>query len=343
MPSGNLDAQTSHGKPAPLSHRSSSSITTSAVTVSALLTTMPLYKFNATSLSMDLPFGNQYNEQCGVDWSTLQGLQVNRVQAQESMPSDLWFDSISSSFLSIQSLHMDDSPTFFPDLLSNSDAPELYLPDAYPFSELLLPLAILPIGGINPLINPPPKAPLPGAIVPHTTPLPASIPGQGHSPHASNTSIQLPTNTSLGLMGGNDNDTVTNGRKGGRMLQGNPGNIRRSTRKRKEDNALIGMKDDGTPKLKKTYAKQTGETVGDEAREAMMEEAEADKLEKEAEAMQEAVIEATKAAKAAKVAREAAEPGPARRSGHVPILPDHLKEVGYSPPKRSSQVNKKHS
>ena len=351
MPLGDLDAQTSHGEPAPLSHGSSSSITTSAVAASALSTTMPLYKFNATSLLIDPPFGNQYNEQCGIDWGTLQGLQVNGVQAQESMPSDLWFDGISSSFSSIQSLHTDDSPTFFPDLLSNSDAPELYLPDAYPSSKLLLPPVILPIGGINP----PPEAPLPGAIVPHTTPPPASIPGQGHSPHASDTSIQLPTNTSLGLMGGKDNDAVTDGRKGGRVSQGNPGNIRRSTRKRKADDALIGTKDDCTPKLKKTYAKQTGETVGDEAREATTEETEADKLEKEAEAAQEAAIEATKAAKAAKVAakaakvatkaakaaREAAEPGPARRSGRVPTLPDHLKEVGYSPPKRSSQANKK--
>src|SRR4029077_18596522 len=125
-------------------------------------TTMPLYKFNPTSLLMDPPFGNQYSEQgfdnstvTGVDWSALQGLQVNGVQAQESMPSDLWFDSISSSFSSIQSPYTDNSSSFFPDLLSNSDAQEFYLPGAYPSSELLLPPVTLPIGSVNP----PPEAP----------------------------------------------------------------------------------------------------------------------------------------------------------------------------------------
>jgi len=349
MPLG--DAQTSRDEPTPLFHGSSSNITASAVVASALSTTMPLYKFNTTSLLTDPSFGNQYSEEdfdnstmTGIDWSSLQGLQVNGVQAQdsESMPSDLWFDGISNSFSSIQSPHTDDSSLFFSDLLPNSDAPELYLPDAYPSSELLLPPVILPIGSVNP----PPSAPLPGAIVPHATPPPASIPGQGRPPHASDTSTQLPANISLGLMGGKDNDAVPDGRKGGRMSQGNPGNERRSTRKRKADDALIGTKDDGAPEPKKTYAKPTRETAGDEAREATTEETEADKLEKEAEAAQEAAIEAAEAAKAAKAAakvakaaREAVEPGPARRSGRVPTLPGHLKGVGYSPPKR--RANKK--
>ena len=347
------DAQTSHDEPTSLFHGSSSSITTSAAAASALSTTMPPYKFNTTSLLTDPSFGNQYSEEdfdnstmTGIDWSSLQGLQVNGVQAQdsESMPSDLWFDGISNSFSSIQSPHSDDSSSFFPDLLPNSDTQELYLPDAYPSSELLLPLVIPPIGGVNP----PPSAPLPGAIVPHATPPPASIPEQGRPPHASDTSIQFPANISLGLMGGKDNDAVPDGRKGGGMSQGNPGNERRSTRKRKADDALIGTKDDGAQKPKKTYAKPTRETAGDKVREATTEETEADKLEKEAEVAQEAAIEAARAAKAAKAAakaakaaREVAEPGPARRSGRVPTLPGHLKGAGYSPPKRSSRANKK--
>ena len=347
MPLG--DAQTSHDEPMPLFHGSSSGITASAAAASALSTTVPLYKFNTASLLTDLSFGNQYSEQSfddstmtGIDWTSLQGLQVNGVPPQENMSSDLWFDGISSSFSSIQSPHMDDSSSLFPDLLSNSDAQELYLPDAYP-SSLFQP-DIVPISGVNP----PPSAPLTGALSPHATPPPASIPSQGYPPHASDTSIQSPANISLGLMDGKDDDAVPDGRQGGGISQGNPGNRRRSARKRKADDALVGTKDGGPPKPNKRHAKQSEETAGDEAMEATTEETEADRLEKEAEATQEAATEATKAAKAAKAAakaakeaRKAEKPGPARRSGRVPTLPDHLKEVGYSPPRRGPRANKK--
>ncbi|KAF8223644.1 hypothetical protein L208DRAFT_1381382 [Tricholoma matsutake] len=67
-------------------------------------------------------------------------------------------------------------------------------------------------------------------------------------------------------------------------------------------------------------------------------------LAKEAKAMQDAAIEAAKAAKvatrAAKEAREAAKPEQAMRSGHASTLPDHLKQVGYAPPKWGSQAKK---
>lgn len=117
------DTQINHDEPTPLFHGSSSSIT-----ASALLTTMPLYTFNVTSLLMDPSFGtgNQYSEQgfgdptlTDIDLSNLQG--PNTVQEQESMPLDLWFDSLSSSLSEIQSVPADDSSLYFPDLLPNSD------------------------------------------------------------------------------------------------------------------------------------------------------------------------------------------------------------------------------
>ena len=332
------DAQINHDEPTPLFHGSSSSITPSA-----LSTTMPLYTFNATSLLMGQSFGtgNQYSGQgfgdptlTDIDLSNLQG--PNTVQEQEGMPSDLWFDNLSSSLSEIQSIPADDSSSCFPDLLPNSDAQELYLPDAYP-SSLFQP-DIVPIAGVNL----PPPTPLTGALAPHATPLLASIPSQGYPP------TQLPA---TGLTDGKDSDTVLDGRQGGGTSvtsQGNPGNRRKSTRKRKANDALVDTKDGSTPKPKKRHAKQAEETVGDEATEATAEETVANRLEKEAEVAQEVAIEATKAAKVAKVAakeakeaRKVEKPGPARRSGRVPTLPDHLKEVGYSPPRRGSRANKK--
>ena len=152
-------------------------------------------------------------------------------------------------------------------------------------------------------------------------------------------------------MDGKDSNTVLDGRQGGGTsitFQGNPGNRRKSTRKRKANNALVDTKDSSTPKPKKRHMRQTKETAGDKAMEATAEETVANRLEKEAEAVQEVAIEATKAAMAEKVAakeakkaRKVEKPGPARRSGHVPTLPDHLKEVGYLPPRRGLWANKK--
>jgi hypothetical protein len=222
--------------------------------------------------------------------------------------SDLWFNSIVGSHLGIHSPTTDVSFSFFSDQLPNLNAQELYLPDAY--LSLLFPLEIVLIGDVNPT----PSVPCPGAIVLHATPLLASI------------------------LDRTDNDAIADQRQGGGMLQDNPRNKRRGVRKRKADNALVGMKDGGTSKTKKRHAKKTREIVEEEANEATMGETEADRLEKEVKAMQEAAIGATKEVK------EVAKPGEAsqgRRSGQVHTLPGHLK--GYLAPRKGSQASKKSS
>lgn len=302
------DAQASCDEPIPLFQGSSSSTITSVPS-----TTPPLYTFNTTSLLMDPSFGDQSSEQSfgnltmtDIDWSNLQV--PNGLQAQESVSSDLWFDSIVGSHSAIHSPTTDVSSSFFPDQLPNLDAQELYLPDAYPSS--LLPPEIVLIGDVNPA----PSVPRLGAIVPHATPLLASI------------------------LDGTDNNAIADRGQGGGMLQDNPGNKRRGARKRKADNALVGMKDGGAPKTKKRHAKKTGGTAEEEANGATTGETEADRLEKEAEATQEAAIGATKGVK------EAAKPGQAlqgRRSGRVHTLPGHLK--GYLAPRKGSRASKKSS
>jgi hypothetical protein len=144
----------------------------------------------------------------------------------------------------------------------------------------------------------------------------------------------LPANLPLGLPDGKENKAVTNQTRGDRKLQGNSGNERGGTRKRKANDALVGTKGGGTSKLrKKQHAKSTGdlETVGEEVMVATAEEKEADRLAKEAKAAQEAAIEA---------AKEAAKPEQATRSGRASTLPGHLKEVGYAPPKRGFRAKK---
>jgi len=95
------------------------------------------------------------------------------------------------------------------------------------------------------------------------------------------------------------------------------------------------MKDSGAPKPRKKHAR---ETVEEEATEAITEEGEAERLGKEAKAMQEVVIEA---AKAAKQAKEVAKPEQVRRSARVQAISDYLKEVGHTPPRRNLQANNK--
>ena len=205
-----------------------------------------------TSIPMDPSFGDHHSEQgfgdsaavTDIDWGDLQGLTEFPAwpTAQESMSLDLWSDSISSSLSRIQSPCVDDSSSYFSDSLPNSDAQELYLPNPYPSS--LLPLDTIPTSGVNSL----PSAPLPGAIVPHATSLLASIPGQERPPYAPNTSVQLPDNVSLGLLDGNNNNTVADGERDGGMSQNNPRSKGSSSRKQKADNALVGMNDGSVPK-----------------------------------------------------------------------------------------------
>ena len=258
------------------------------------------------------------------------------LQTQENMPSDLWFDGISSPFPQVGQQNMNpafDPFSFLPDPSANDGTQELYLPNAYSPLGSLLPPDIISMGGVNP----PPSAPLTGTIVPHVTPPLVSIPTQECHLHPPNTSIQLPGNLSLGLLDEKGNEAVTDERRGGQS-QRDSGKKGGCATKRKADDALVGTKDSGAPKPKK-HAKHMGETAGQGATDATctMGTTEADMLEKVAKIAEEAAIEV---AKSAKEAREAVGPERARRSGHVSTLPDHLKEAGYVPPKRVSRGKK---
>lgn len=248
--------------------------------------------------------------------------------------------SFSPTLLPVSAIQ--DSPTanlseslFLSDPSLNSYSQGLHLPDAHPPSLLPPPISD---------VNPPPS--LPGTIVPHVAPPLASVPTQECPLQVPSKAIQLPASL-LGLPNGKENEAVADQTRGGGKSQGNSGNKRGGTRKRRANDALIGTKDGGTSKLrKKQHAKSTGdsETTGEEVTEATKEEKEADRLAKEAKAAQEAAIEAAKAAKvaakAAKEAKEAAKPEQATRSGRASTLPSHLKEVGYEPPKRSLRAKK---
>jgi len=304
------------------------------------IATSGLSAFDSDALLMSPSFGSQYDNQgftsssTEIDWSMLQ--ESNRLQAQENMPSNLWFDGISSSFPQVGQQNTNpafDPSLFLPDPLPNNGAQELYLPNAHLPLGSLLPLDIISIDGINPPLS----APLTGTVVPHVTPPLVSIPTQECHLHPPSMSIQLPANISLGLLDGKGDKAVADERHGGQS-QRDSGKKEGGARKRKADDALVGMKDSGAPKPKK-HAKHTGETAGQEATDAtsMTGTTEANMLEKEAKITEEAAIEA---AKAAKDAREAVGPEQARRSGCVSTLPDHLKEAGYAPPKRVLQGKK---
>lgn len=345
-------------------HDSSSS---GGVVTPGLSTTMPQYTFNSesTSLLMGSSF-NQYNnhsffDSTEIDWSALQVQGSDALQVQEDMPSDLWFNgSTTDSMSAIQSPYTDNSSSFLLDPLpnSNSDAQELYLPDAYPPS--LLPPDIAQIDGAA-------SAPLPGAIVSCITPPLVSVPLE-RPPRAPSPFIQFPANQLLALVDGKDNKAGADGRRGGGKSRGNSGNKRGGTRKRKADDTLVGAMDGGASKLRKKQTKNTGEIAGEDATEATVEEKDAETLVEEAKATQEAAIAATKAAevaakaaeeaeaaqeaaimatkaaevavKAAKEAKvEAAKPGQARRSGRTSTLPGRL-QGGYTKPKRGSRAQK---
>jgi len=319
----------------------------SSIATSGLSTTMTPSAFDTNALLTSPSFGSRYDDQgftsssSEIDWGMLQ--ESNGLQGQDKMPSDLWFDSISSSFPQVgqQNTNPAFNPSsFLPDPLPNNSAQELYLPNAHSSPGLLFPLDNVSISGINL----PPSAPLTGNVLPHVTPPLVSIPTQECHLHPPSTSVQLPANLSLGLLDGKSNEAVIDeGRDG--QSQRDPGKKGRGARKRKADDALVGAKDSGAPKPKK-HAKHTRETAGQEATDpaSMTGTTEADMLEKEAKVAEEAAIEAAKAAKAAvkaaKEAREVAGPERARRSGRVSTLPDRLKEVGYAPPKRASRGKK---
>jgi len=337
---------------APANKQSSLHESSSGVATSGLSTTVALSTLNSTSL---LTFGAQYNDQdfsnsTEIGWNTLQG--PNRLQPSGDMPSNLWFDSIPDALP--QDGYQDMNPAFDPssfllDPLPNSDSQGLYLPHMY--SSSLLPLDIIPIGGSNP----PPSVPLPGAIVLHVAPPLASIPAQEYPPNMSSMSIQSPDTILLGFLDGKASEAAADEGQGGDSLQGDSRNKNRGGRKRKADSDLEGMEDSGVSKTGTKHAKHTGEMSepGQDATEATTEETEANRLAKEAKDAQEAAVEAVKAAKVAakaakavkavkgaKGAREATKPEQARRSGHMPTLPDHLKKAGYTQPKRNSQAKK---
>lgn len=313
----------------------------SSIATSGLSTTMML---DSNALSMSPSLGSQFDDQgftsssSEIDWSMLQ-----ESNGQENLPSDLWFDGISSSFPQVGQQNMNPAfnpSSFLPDPSPNNGAQELYLPNAHSSSGSLFLSDITSIGGINL----PPSAPPTGTVVPHVMPLLISIPTQEYHLHPPSTSIQLPANLSLGLLDGKGDEAVTNERRDGQSQRDSG---KKGSRKRKADDALVGTKDRGAPKPK-NHAKHTGETAGQEATDAAgtMSTTEADMpdLEKEAKITGEAAIEAAKAekatVKAAKEAREVARPERARRSGRVSTLPDRLKEAGYAPPKRVSRGKK---
>ena len=278
------------------------------------------------------------------------------------------FLSIAPPLLAVQSPPMVNPSSFLP--LPNTDAPALHSQDVY--SPLLSPPGIDPIDSINP----PPSAPLSGAVVLQATPPVASTPAQPpvvpsggvnpplstplsgtivlqvppllasslaqECPQVPSKTTPLPANLSLGLSDGKENEAVRDGGKGGGKSQaGNSGNKRGGARKRKADDALVGTKDGAASKLRR---KCTSKTAGEEAMTATTEVSKADRLVREAKAAQDAAIKAEKvakaAAKAAKEAREAAKPEQATRSGRASTLPDHLKQAWYAPPKWGSWVKK---
>jgi hypothetical protein len=182
-----------------------------------------------------------------------------------------------------------------------------------------------------------------GPAVPHVTPPLISISTQECHLHPPSMPIQLPADLSPSLLDGKGDEAVIDERCGGQS-QRDSGKKRGGGRKRKADDGLVGMKDDGTPKSKK-HAKRMGETPRQEAPDAtsMMGTTEANMLVKEAKIAEKAAIEATKTAKAAakavKEAREAAAPELARRLGRVSTLPGHLKGgdyIDYTQPKQVS-------
>jgi hypothetical protein len=105
---------------------------------------------------------------------------------------------------------------------------------------------------------------------------------------------------------GKDNKAGVDEKQGGGKSQGNSGNKRGGTRKRKADNTLVGTMKGGALKPRKKHMKNTGEIAGEEATEATVEEKDAERLVEEAKATQEVAIVVTKAAEvAAKAAEEA--------------------------------------
>ena len=207
-------------------------------------------------------FGNQYDNQgfntesTVIDWDMLQG--SNGLQEPGNTPPDLWFNSISSLLPQDGQQNADlvfDPSSFIPDPLPNNDAQELYLPNAYPPSDLLLPPDIISVGGINP----PPPAPLPGTVVPDTTPLLASIPTQERHPHPSSISVQLAANLSLSLLDEKNDKVVADESQHGGQLQSDSRKKRGGARKRKADNAMVSAKDSGAPKPKKKHMGKAAE------------------------------------------------------------------------------------
>ncbi|KAF8218448.1 hypothetical protein L208DRAFT_1498317, partial [Tricholoma matsutake] len=288
-----------------------------------------------------------------INWDTSQV--ANGWKVQGNVPSNSWFDHIISSLLNYGLQNAN--------LTLEAPQPAFTFAQAVPQGPPVPMLAqgIHPIGGINP----PPSAPLAGTIVLQAAP--ASAPTQ--LPITPNGSINPPPSTPLSgtitlqlcpgmSSGAQQNYPITHqpigwfarwkavgdgGKGGGKSQAGNSGN-KRGARKRKADDALVGTKDSAASKSRRRC---TSKTAGEEVMMATAEASEADRLAKEAKAMQNAAIKAAKAAKAAtkaakaatkaaKEGREVAKPELAMRSGRASTLPDHLKQVGYAPPKWGS-------
>ena len=323
-------------------HESSATLVTSGL--SALPATTTLSAFDENSLLMSSSFGNQYNNagftgnSTEIDWSFLQGFDG---LPAPGTPSNFWFDSTTSSLHDGQqnAYPAFDSSSFLSDPLPNSDVQELFLPDAYSSSGSLLQPDIISTDGIDPSPSTPLETGLPCIASPRT-----SISTQECNQHLPRTSIQPPANLPPSLLVKKDNGSATDGKQHGEQPQADRGNERGGARKRKVNDALEGVKDDGASKPKRKHAKRTRGTTGQEVAEAMAEETEADGLAKVAEAAQEMAAEAAKKAKAAaKVAkdkREAARPEQMRRSNCAHALPDRLKEGGYEPPRRGLRGKK---
>ena len=225
--------------------------------------------------------------------------------------------------------------------LGNTEAEELRLLDP----RFPLPPGAFPINSTS---APSPTPPAMTTVPPTVSPLSCatSLTAQDLPPLPSK-SADLPPSSPLKSCDGKENKAVMEEEGGGKSTSGNAARKKGPPRKRKAAEAL-GAKEGGT-KPKKKRAKPVEKTTDMPEPNGAKE---TDRVTKEAaaKAAQEAAVAAAKAAKeaakaaaqAAKEAKEAAKGAPelATRSGRSSNLPDHLKQVGYAPPKRGSRAKK---
>jgi hypothetical protein len=256
---------------------------------------------------MGSSFGNQYNpgffNSSEIDWSALQVQEPNALQAQEDMPLDWLFDSSTTDSLSaIQSPATDHSYLLLPDPLlnSDSDAQELYLPDAYPSSLLPPDITDGRQGGGK---------------------------SQGNS-----------GNKGGGTRKRKADDTLV-GKKVGGALKLRKKHMKNTGEIAEEEATEATVEEKDAERLvEEAKAAQEAAIAATKVAEVAAKAAEeADAAQEAAIVATKAAEVAVKAAKEAKV--EVAKPGQARRSGRTSTLPGRL-QGGYTKPKRGSRAQK---